>query len=205
MRKGHFAVICFLAFTGGIVGGLISNWIFQLDYATAKTKKISDVIEAKEFRVVDDDGKIMGYFGSKGNLCVLSIEDKTKDDLTSIELSYLGLKATHETPNYWKYAKAQTSITFWGFEYVEYSKYEYQKMQKQPLQGLFDRRYNISIGENHGKAAGPCIQLYDSGYRLRAALGTIENIQAKTDSIIQRPTSSLVLYNESGNVIWEAP
>jgi len=52
---------------------------------------------------------------------------------------------------------------------------------------------------------GPSIQLYDSENQLRTALGSIYLKNTGTGSTEIRAPSSLVLFDEKGNVVWSAP
>jgi len=51
----------------------------------------------------------------------------------------------------------------------------------------------------------PVLQLWDSNNQIRAVLGPTDLIIPETKVEIKRPLSSLVLFNEKGNVVWEAP
>ncbi len=50
-----------------------------------------------------------------------------------------------------------------------------------------------------------CVTLYDEGGKLRAALGNDDLKNTATGSTEHRASSSLVLFNEQGRVLWEAP
>lgn len=51
----------------------------------------------------------------------------------------------------------------------------------------------------------PRLQLYDDNKNVRAALGHIEILLTRSRSVEQRQASSLVLFDEKGNVLWKAP
>jgi len=73
-----------------------------------------------------------------------------------------------------------------------------------PDLGLYDKaetpRVGLSVGDD-----GPALRLYDKAGKERAALGTTELKNTATGSTETRAESSLVLFNQRGRVLWEAP
>jgi hypothetical protein len=75
-RKQQLTVILLAAFAG-FIGGLISNQIVQTPSAFAEKGYVNQkVVMAEEFQVVDQDGKIVGRFGTSGDLPDLSAGEK---------------------------------------------------------------------------------------------------------------------------------
>ncbi|HES58898.1 MAG TPA: hypothetical protein ENO18_00585 [Caldithrix sp.] len=207
MGKKQFIILVAASFIGGMFGGIISNKIFISDYALAKNASQTQVIKAKEFQVVDDNGKKLGSFGAENYGALLSISRKDKNNVENlVKLHFAGLEVSQILPGNRKYGKSETKIEPFGFSYKEYSQYEMEQAKNNPLSDLFDQRVNISIGENQNSdERGGAINLYDARYKLRLTIGGIKLHQIKTDSTIHRPQSSIVMFNEQGGIIWEAP
>jgi hypothetical protein len=75
-RKQQLAVVVIAAFAG-FIGGLTSNQIVQTPSAFAEKGFVNQkVVVAEEFQVVDKDGKIVGRFGTSGDLPDLSSGEK---------------------------------------------------------------------------------------------------------------------------------
>jgi len=71
-RKQQLTVVLMAAFAG-FIGGLASNQIVQAPSAFAEKGFVNQkVVIAEEFQVVDRDGKIVGRFGTSGDLPDLS-------------------------------------------------------------------------------------------------------------------------------------
>ena len=51
----------------------------------------------------------------------------------------------------------------------------------------------------------PVLELTDAGGKLRATLGSSTVKNEKTGAMEKRPTSSLLLYDETGTVVFAAP
>ena len=62
MKSKQFVVLVMVAFIGGIVGGFVSNQLGSIGQVFAQGDKKPKIIEANEFRVVDDKGKILAAF-----------------------------------------------------------------------------------------------------------------------------------------------
>jgi hypothetical protein len=74
-----------------------------------------------------------------------------------------------------------------------------------PLLQLYDRSHMLRAELALTPAGEPGLSLVDQAGRLRVALGTISpRYQAPAD-IMERPLSSLVLFNQDGVPVWRAP
>lgn len=200
MTRFRFSVLVIVTFLGAAVGGFSANGTIN---AFADKRPVPGIIEATAFKVVDNGGKEIGLFDAQG----LSIVKNDKNDSYSAKLDYMGLRVSHDSPSYWKYEKVESRLWSFGFEYKEYSKREIERLEKMPLYGLFDSSTsrNIFIGGNEGRSPGPAILLYDSNSNLRLQMGSADLVEKKSDSVIQRPPSSIVLFNDKGGVVWQAP
>jgi hypothetical protein len=73
MKSKQQLTVILMAAVAGFIGGLISNQIVQSQAAFAeKGFAPQKVVVAEEFQVVDQDGKIVGRFGTSGDLPDLS-------------------------------------------------------------------------------------------------------------------------------------
>ncbi|MFC1537272.1 hypothetical protein ACFL4P_00425 [Gemmatimonadota bacterium] len=70
---------------------------------------------------------------------------------------------------------------------------------------LEDEDGNILASFNILAGKFPSLRLYDKDGRKRAVLGSRQLFDARTRMNLIRPPSSLVLFDEDGDVIWEAP
>jgi len=204
MTKKHFVVLIFVSFIGGILGGFMSNQLFSNNVYAAKGKNdskttIPDVIKAKEFLVIDDKGSISGTFNNNG----ISIKKSNSGRNESIELNTFGLQAKFETER----EKMESIYTPFGFGFRQYSFSEILKSKNEPLYFLSNAAENMQsiwIG-NDGESKSGAIKLFDDNYNLRLVLGGTKLHTPRTDSITQTSAASLVLFNDRGNVIWQAP
>jgi hypothetical protein len=74
-----------------------------------------------------------------------------------------------------------------------------------PLLQLYDRSHKLRAELALTAAGDPGLSLVDQAGRLRVALGSINpRYQAPAD-ILERPLSSLVLFNQDGVPVWRAP
>ena len=73
-----------------------------------------------------------------------------------------------------------------------------------PSLGLLDEngkgRAGLSV-----RTDGPSLVLRDENGKDRAVLGVTDLTIPRTESIEKRPPSSIVLFNEEGDVLWSAP
>ena len=77
MKRKQQLTVIFMAALAGFSGGLISNQILQIPSAfAAKSFANEKVVTAEEFQVVDQDGKIVGRFGTFADLPELSSSEK---------------------------------------------------------------------------------------------------------------------------------
>jgi hypothetical protein len=70
---------------------------------------------------------------------------------------------------------------------------------------IYDKLGNNRLSISLNKDEEPSIDLYDKLKNARLSLGSVYLVKEKTGTEIKRPASSLVLFNEKGNVIWKAP
>jgi len=102
MSKKQLILMLVLTFIGGIIGGTISGKIFANNEVCAKATIKPKIIEAKEFRVIDDDGNYLGSFCAENLGAVLSINHKDEKNSFAVKLHYMGLETQWNIPGYWE-------------------------------------------------------------------------------------------------------
>ena len=205
MNKRQFLLVLLMAFLGGIIGGALSNQHFSsLAYSKNAVKDPGkDTIDAKMFRVIDDDGAVLCTLGLKNR--VASLEFSNGGDYTS-RINHDGFESI------FKHKEAgliKTKIWPFGLFYYYYPKWEIEAREKK---GEFFQPWDtdeslIRIGGDNKD--GPSIIIRDkkSGSytpRDRTVLGRVV-LTNKNEERIMRPASSLVLFGENGNVLFSAP
>ena len=88
MSKAQFRVLMLLTVISGLVGGGLSDWLFRvLPARAAKATAAPEVIEAQEFRVVDNTGSVRGWLGTLENGEVgLGLRDVEKESRAVLQL-----------------------------------------------------------------------------------------------------------------------
>ncbi len=205
MNKRQFLLVLLMSFVGGMIGGAISSQYFNNPaYSKSAVKDtVKDTIDAKMFRVVDDNGAVLCTLGLKYNFA--SLEFSNKGDSTS-RMDHSGFESIFEDK---KIGLIKTKIWPFGFFYHCYSKWEIEAREKK---GGFFHPWDtdeslIRIGGDNKD--GPSIIIRDKkpgSYipRGRAILGSVV-LTGKNEERIIRPASSLVLFGEKGNVLFTAP
>jgi len=191
-RKQLFLTLS-VAITSGVLGGLLSVW-FLMPPTVLAQDEVPRVIEAQEFRVVDDEGRVrvrlgFGTVGDEGYLEEtrllffdekgeprIQIRDYARGPFIQIQESGSGASAFLEIG-------PKPRFGMWN------------------TQGGVGSRINLSFS-NEGI---PKIELLDQDNKIRAVLGTTELKNTSTGSTEIRAPSSLVLFDEEGKVAWSAP
>ena len=192
MSKKHYSLTVVLAFVGGLVGGLVSNQLLLGQPAHAERKATSlKVVEAEEFRVVDKDGRkraqlMLTDFSSPA----LTLRDKN-------ELIRIHLQLVPEGfPVLWfrdENGLLKASLTLLPRGDVLLTLGAKESIVKENAAKLF-------VGKS-----GVNLSLYDGNGRLRTVLGSTTFKDQKRGMIIKRPLSSLVLFNNIGDVVLQTP
>jgi hypothetical protein len=204
MTKKQYSLMLVLALVAGLVGGVVSSQFLLGQPALAEKRAESKrIIEAEEFRLIDREGKHritlkmeglretipkLKFFDSDGKKTIslsggswpsMALWDESGSPRITIQL-LAGI------PTFQFYHQdATVSLMFSG--------------SKQVLRDVSNNRIELSAdGE-------PFLALADKTGLPRAILGSTEIKVKRTGEIRKRPVSSLVLFNEQGNVILEAP
>jgi len=72
MSKRQFRILMVLTVVSGLVGGGLSDWLFRgLPARAAQATTPPKVIEAQEFRLVDEEGSLLAFLGADEGLPIL--------------------------------------------------------------------------------------------------------------------------------------
>jgi len=199
MKKNQFLLLLTVMFLGGIIGGSLPNlWFNNAVYAV--NKATPTIVKASEFIVIGDNGEVICTLGQSGLSFVMKID---KDIANKVELNGFGLNIQQENPGYWRHERTETKISPYGLTYKAYSKKEKERVDKLPFD--FSENFNIKIGDSNSSTPGPAITLSDSKYNERMIIGSTDLHIPKSDSTMSRPTASIVMFNDKGSVVWDAP
>ena len=202
MSRKQVILVLVLALIGGLIGGALSSKLLVSKQAYAKDQAKRKIIEADEFRILDENGDVIARFGRRGvSLPILWMGQEFGNH--QVEISPFGIQYSDKE----RYTKFSSSgIRFGKFDLPpdkisllisnvgEYPSFELNdgKGNSRFTIGLYDR------GE-------PFVALKDDMLHVRAVLGYTELKGDDTKSTKIRNPSSLVLFNEDGYVIWSAP
>jgi uncharacterized protein YneF (UPF0154 family) len=228
MNRKQYILLLVIAIIGGVIGGALSSKVLINKKAFAKDKAKRKIIEANEFRVMDEEGNIQaqlreGSFGAY--LSFLKIRKDIVDKIGTNELynhvmkdnpSYVYLDNTGLTCKGKKYCSLVSKN---GFSFTERlatpssvpllhigdtSLYWFGFRGDYPGFQLVDREKSCRLLITLHASGEPYIELKDDLLHSRAVLGHAE-LTDKTKSTIIRHASSLILFDKDGNVIWSAP
>jgi hypothetical protein len=194
MKNKQTALIVVLALLAGFVGGLLSNQLINIKSAFAeKEPKPQKVIVAEMFKIVNEKGQVCGSFGGheKGGkpAGILSLYG----DNSSVHL------AASETAArlHLKTNKTVIEIDTWNGMGVDtdYASIELSR------RGSRIGDHDIEIRTDRGTY----IKLADYKGNMRTVIGNTETVTPKTGVAHKHPISSIVLFNEKGDVLWSAP
>ena len=229
MNRKQLIFTLLLALLSGLMGGVLSIW-FLLPPSVLAQDSPQKVIEAQEFRVVDEDGRVRAMLGAKEGdvgLLIRNIEERPAAALYVTEgEAGLGLFGSDGTEKATLYVVEDEPV-FTLKDGDEKSRVAILLENGEPRVALYDvegnsrivlrlsdssdgglvlqddtlrHRLIVGIVENE-----PMLQLYDQKDGLRVTLGTTELKNQATGSTEIRAPSSLVLIDEEGKVVWSAP
>ena len=192
MSKRQYSLIVVLALFGGLVGGVVSSQLLlgQPAHAEKKAKPLK-VIEAEEFRVVDKDGRKRAQLrvtdlGSPA----LILRDENELIRLQMQLVPKGL------PVLWfrdANGLLKASLTLLPSGDVYFTLGAKESIVKENAAEIF-------VGKS-----GANLSLYDENGKLRTILGSTTFKEKKRGMIRRRPLSSLVLFNNVGEVVLQTP
>ena len=231
MNNKQFLLTLFVAVISGVLGGALSVWFLTPQSVLAQGEP-QKVIEAQEFRVVDDGGIVRAQLSVSGDVASLRfahptgvrpmLEIKASNDPTvgsslvirdsqGNERATLGFGEDLQL----SYLSLKGSRTTAGTGTpAEISLRIIENYAAQMLSGSEARltpELTLSGAETFSSinlevpTDGPMLSLYDEDLKLRAVLGSTRLQNTGTGSTEIRAPSSLVLFDEEGKVVWSAP
>lgn len=185
-----FIVFSLLA---GLIGGFISNQIFQTKSAFAEKKpKVQKVVVAEEFRLVNNKGEIRAVLKAQAGKTELRLTDGYSSNVELATSTFLGASL-------WLNYKGYTEV--------------FMAAKRAAKVNLSDTLNNIGVTANaprmglyYGKPNVQRITLYGESFLYpNVRIGNMETVDKKTGVTHHHPVSSIILFNEKGDVLWSAP
>lgn len=227
MNKKQYSLMIVLALVAGLVGGVVSSQFLAGQLMSGESAFVEKrarppkVIEAEEFRLVDNKGVLLAKLGKQEEFVIEIKKDGSREKHSS---GY-----AHKLVFFGDEGREAVSLGTSSGKISALSIYSHIKGQPSNIQLGMDAGGSASLwlaGEprlfllNEGfslesKPSGrfnltfvdgePTLEMIDKNSRSRIVLGVVELLNSKTGVTEKHPLSSLVLFNEKGNVIWKAP
>jgi hypothetical protein len=178
LRKRHYLLFLILALAAGVAGGMAANTLFLPP--SAEDKVLKQIIVAHEFHLVDEEGR---------DRWVLKL---SKDEEPT---------ATFVNKNGW--APMAVGINREGLPFFNMV-LEPNRMGGPSLimmDSEMKRRALLGLGEE----GEPHLLFLDGNGQKRLALGSVEFTDPLTGVTEKRACSSIILFDEDGNMLWSAP
>jgi hypothetical protein len=218
MNRKQYIFMLILAIIGGLIGGGLSSGFLIGKQAFALDKNKKNIIEANEFRVVDENGNSLGYFGarpdpaqSKGKIAKLHLGLEGQEDhewgmWSEVTASGLTCESNKIKIGYMyggfyihKIVNGKTQQSFGIGTPPPWDLSEHIKIK------FLDEKSTTRLELGLHKSGQPYLALMGDDGNIRAALGQVELQTKDAGSIISRSPASLVLFDKKGNVIWSTP
>jgi len=191
MSKKIYSLIIFLALSGGLAGGILAGHLFTTPPVMAsKTWEPQKIVAAEEFRLIDQEGRILstwGMYAGGPGIVLFSKNGQFR--------AVFSLTSPEEGP----------VLTFADKDGVHRATVGLGA-KRQPYLALRDQAGKERISLSLNDKGDPYLVLYDQGENERAVLGTLDLTKIKRTGIIEKGTiSSFVLRGKDGEVNWKAP
>lgn len=188
-RQHSFMTV--LALIAGLVGGLLSSQFFEGHTAFAeKESKPGKIVQASEFRLVDEKDLVRASFGLSGGGPGIILYGKSGKFR-----ALLSLTTSHESP-----------VLSLADEDGDHRVTVAVKANGEPYLAMLDKDGRVRMSLTMNNIGSPALSLYDNDDKQRAMLGTANLTRVKRTGYIDKESLyALVLLNEEGNVIWQAP
>jgi len=175
MNQKQFLLTLLVAVISAFLGGTLGVW-FLMPQSVLAQDGIPKVIKAETFTVVDEKGRVYANLNAAG----LFIFDPP-NLMPGARYEYMGVRLEAEN--------GRVRLSRDGFLVME----------------SYDESLRLSVRSLDLKNREPNISLQDIEGNVRAVLGTTQLKHPDTGSTEIRAPSSLVLFDEEGNVVWSAP
>jgi len=206
MNSGQYSLTVILALVAGFIGGAVSGQFFtdKLVFAQKKGKPMK-VIEAEEFRLLDEKGKIIAQLkkmeGEPRSVPALYLKTADTDTRTLLTSSGLYCSEGGRTFAYFidglqLLEKSSTLIHLGTLPILPGG-------QPRLILRNSDGMNSVELG-NYGDGR-PFIRLSDDRNQTLAVLGYTGSRDKYTGGASIRSPASLILFHEKGKVLWSAP
>jgi hypothetical protein len=178
LRKNHFFLWLVIALFGGVIGGMVSNWF--LHPGPEQSKDLREIVVAHEIHLVDDEGR---------DRWVLNLSREGEPHVTFVNR------------NGW--APMAMGINGQGLPFLNMVLEPNQKAG--PSLIMMDSHMNSRALLGLNRDGEPYLTFLDQTGQNRVAVGSIEVVNPLTRLHEKRPCSSVILFDEKGEVLWSAP
>ncbi len=197
MNKQYWLLLL-LAILAGFFGGAVASWLFagQPVFAEKKTKP-AKVIEAEEFRLIDETGKIRGKLRMSYRKPILELLDGEGKQTAWIADYSVGVVtktgdaiviSSHDVP----------TLQVWD-----------EKLEGPRIElglGFIDKEPHLAIsGKNNESTRLRPARLDLDDKNGSVTLGATSLKNSRTGIVEKRPACSLILFNKDSKVIWSVP
>jgi len=199
LTRRQYTALVFVTLFGSFAGGAVMEWVLTGKGARAEEAgKVvrADRFEAREFNVVDENGRVRAAIGllGEGRLAYphVSLLDEHGRKRAGIFLMGYPTLVLFD-------AEGRGDISLHGGLELD------PRIMSGPRLTVSDKdgkeRARLSVSAD----GSPSLSLSDKDGTTRAVLGCTELQDKRTESVEQRQESSLVLFKSDGDVLWKAP
>jgi len=197
MSKNQFVLTLLVATFSAFLGGTFGVWLLMPPSVMAQDE-VQKVIEAQEFRVVDEDGVVRGSIGLNQSGVTLNFRDVTGTKSAEVLVTEIGVGIVLSDES------QESAIRMMTGESSGYSSISITAAESTLIATPNILTVSHPAGSILVDAEKPMIRVADSRHAPRAILG-VTSLTPPTGSTEIRAPSSLVLFDEEGNVVWSAP
>ncbi len=197
MNRKQFLLTLLVAVISGFLGGALSVWFLMPPSVLAQDEP-PKVIEAQEFRVVDDNGVVRGSIGLNQSGVTLNFRDVTRTKSAEVLVTEIGVGIVLSDESQESAIRMMTGESS-GYGSISITAAESTLIATPNILTVSHPAGSILVD-----AEKPMIRVADSRHAPRAILG-VTSLTPPTGSTEIRAPSSLVLFDEEGNVVWSAP
>ena len=197
MNRKQFLLTLLVAVISAFLGGALSVW-FLMPPSVLAQDELPKVIEAQEFRVVDDNGVVRGSIGLNQSGVTLNFRDVTRTKSAEILVTEIGVEIVLSDESQESAIRMMTGGSS-GYGSISITAAESTLIATPNILTVSHPAGSILVD-----AEKPMIRVADSRHAPRAILG-VTSLTPPTGSTEIRSPSSLVLFDEEGKVVWSVP
>jgi len=197
MNRKQLLLTLSVAIVSGLLGGALGVWFLMPQTVLAQDEP-QKVIEAQEFRVVDEDGVVRGSIGLNQSGVTLNFRDVTRTKSAEVLVTEIGVGIVLSDESQESAIRMMTGESS-GYGSISITAAESTLIATPNILTVSHPAGSILVD-----AEKPMIRVADSRHAPRAILG-VTSLTPPTGSTEIRTPSSLVLFDEDGNVVWSAP